>query len=562
MLFTNIHLPIPKGKYETKTVREKDKYLYYRIESWREGKKIKHKRKIVGKIFFDSELKVEYFSPNERYYEINNLPIPDNAIGKKCGRQASIKKQQEQYHMLRDDERLGFGFMIACYSIAKENGLIDILENEFGHTLANKIMAIASFFAAGSPGGMSNIDHFTNKNMCFTDHIITSQNLSNIYQSISNYHRNNFFKQWIKKSVERDYICYDVTSLSNYSNLIQLTEWGYNRDGEKLPQINIGFFSTIKSKTPIYFCEYNGSINDYTNLPYVIEQAQKVGIGERFTLVMDGGFADKKTINTNQLKNRSLIIGAPLGTCHDVKKIVLEWRKNSSINNHNFVNFNNEDIKYNEVKYSFKNVDGRLIMFKSPSTTYDQETSLSNYIHKLEEELSNLKNINKKSLYKYKRFFNIEINSDDTFTFELNKSAYADSVELCGCFALFCTNEDLSCKDILTLYRQKNCVEKHFASYKNDILDERLRVKKIESGYGKLFIAFLGLILRTALKQKLHCYINKSRISLDSAISRLMDIECIKFNNKWSLSKALTKQQKEMIEILNLPIKNLDIAKD
>ena len=46
-------------------------------------------------------------------------------------------------------------------------------------------------------------------------------------------------------------------------------------------------------------------------------------------------------------------------------------------------------------------------------------------------------------------------------------------------------------------------------------------------------------------------------MGLDSALDRLGDILCQKRNGTWHLIKAMTKQQRELSEILNLPIDRL-----
>ena len=72
-----------------------------------------------------------------------------------------------------------------------------------------------------------------------------------------------------------------------------------------------------------------------------------------------------------------------------------------------------------------------------------------------------------------------------------------------------------------------------------------------------MFLAFIGLIIRRTLEDKLRRYLNKSRISLDSAINRLSYIRCIKEDEKWVLSNCLTKVQRELVDILGLPVGGL-----
>ncbi len=48
-----------------------------------------------------------------------------------------------------------------------------------------------------------------------------------------------FSKQWVKQLGAVKAIVFDITSLSSYSNFLEYIEWGYNRDHEKLPQLNL-----------------------------------------------------------------------------------------------------------------------------------------------------------------------------------------------------------------------------------------------------------------------------------------------------------------------------------
>ena len=174
------------------------------------------------------------------------------------------------------------------------------------------------------------------------------------------------------------------------------------------------------------------------------------------------------------------------------------------------------------------------------------------------EELSTVNHLGTHKVKQYSQFFNIS-QGEDGLSFELKEHYLSELLELCGCFALFSTRSDFGPESVLEIYREKDCVEKIFGLLKNDILDERLEVKNQDSIYGKLFIAFIALIIRKLLDNKLRSYLTKSRIGLDSAIERLADIQCTKKDQIWILTSALTKQQKELVEELKLPINYLDI---
>jgi len=62
------------------------------------------------------------------------------------------------------------------------------------------------------------------------------------------------------------FIVFDLTSISSYANGIDMVEWGYNRDRESLPQINLGVIYGEPSALPLFYSLYPGSIHDVTTL--------------------------------------------------------------------------------------------------------------------------------------------------------------------------------------------------------------------------------------------------------------------------------------------------------
>jgi transposase len=75
-----------------------------------------------------------------------------------------------------------------------------------------------------------------------------------------------FFKLWTRERAGDRYLAYDVTSFSSYAKGIEDTEWGYNRDGDKLPQVNLGCYMGYESALPLFYVTYPGSIIDKSHM--------------------------------------------------------------------------------------------------------------------------------------------------------------------------------------------------------------------------------------------------------------------------------------------------------
>ena len=183
---------------------------------------------------------------------------------------------------------------------------------------------------------------------------------------------------------------YDVTCISSYSDNLPFVEWGYNRDKKRMPQFNIGMFCTVKSKVPVYYSPYNGSINDYSNLPYVINKARGVGLepdaDKKVTLVMDGGFAIPDVILKASEMGFKLLIGAPQDFGVKIKEHLSEWVTNGFLED-SILRRNDEAIRYKEKEITIGRLRTRLMMFKSPLSGLDQEKSLNSIINQMEVEL-------------------------------------------------------------------------------------------------------------------------------------------------------------------------------
>ena len=84
-------------------------------------------------------------------------------------------------------------------------------------------------------------------------------------------------------------ILYDITSVSSYSELIRLLEWGYNRDNLDLPQINLSVILDKQEGIPLSYEIYPCCTNDAVMLQNTMKRLRAVGLDD-FTLVLDRGF--------------------------------------------------------------------------------------------------------------------------------------------------------------------------------------------------------------------------------------------------------------------------------
>lgn len=554
MLYTDLSYQLPAHR-SINTING-IKYVYQILSSHRDPNthKLHHKKALVGRLGVDEKQSVSFLIPNDKYFEINGLKAPEGTCVRGAGRVKANKHEVVTTSALKEGTTLGFGLGIACLSIAKECGLWQSLNDTFGEQDALKLLTLASFYLTGHRG-LTELKYFSSTQMSFCNTILSGQEASKIFANITSSSRQEFFHHWLKQ-FERidDSICYDVTSISTYSDGTPERSFGYNRDHEDLRQINLGLFARSSNGCPLFYTHYNGCINDFTNFDFVLSEVMNVGLPKHFLLVMDGGFASGDGIDFATLKGCKVLVGAPVDHCPRVRDALLKWRLNggSSPLIHDF----DEVIECTECEFTLQHTKGRLLLYRADVTAMSERATLVSKIKQLEHQLEVAdKSKVLRGEKQFSSFFKIIKNEGTTeWSYTVDDLKVKEELSLCGCFALFTTKQNLTIEKALSLYRSKDHCEKAFDNIKNEMIGGRLFCHSQQATDGKLFAVFLGLILRVQLRNKLHAWIKQHRLSLDVAIRMLEDVICQKRGDRWLLIKAFTKQQKEIIKLLNMHV--------
>lgn len=140
---------------------------------------------------------------------------------------------------------------------------------------------------------------------------LTTQRITEVLRSITTDSKQTFLSRWMKKGLQDDYLCYDITSISSYSGLNEYIKCGYNRDNEKLPQLNLAMLFGQKSGFPVYFQRMPGNITDVTTLNNLIETFKALEL-KPLNYVMDKGFYSKKNIDKLLASKAKFTISVPL----------------------------------------------------------------------------------------------------------------------------------------------------------------------------------------------------------------------------------------------------------
>jgi transposase len=119
-----------------------------------------------------------------------------------------------------------------------------------------------------------------------------------------------FLKVWARQKQEHEYLAYDTTSISTYSNNIEEAEFGFNKDYDDMKQINLALLSSYATGVPYFYRIVNGSIKDVTTLTNLVKYTDHINL-KNVKLVMDRGFyrhTNLSLLNTNKI---NYIMGLP-----------------------------------------------------------------------------------------------------------------------------------------------------------------------------------------------------------------------------------------------------------
>jgi transposase len=325
---------------------------------------------------------------------------------------------------------------------------------------------------------------------------LSSQRISELLVAIKPEEREGFFKSWCSYRSEQEYLALDITSTSSYSELIDDVEWGYNRDGENLPQINMCMLMGQASRLPVYHTVYSGSLKDVSTLRTTLAKFDSVTDGRPVLAVMDKGFFSRKNVTAmlGDEKIKKFIISVPFTSSFAKQQVTSERKDIDSVQNTIVVNgdsmravsktrrWDNNHKVFTHIYYSAKKA------FQRREHLYAHVAILRE-----EAEQSPRKYIDDSEHAKYLIIRRSE-KAESGYTVSIREDVISSELKTAG-WVIIISNDIDNAKEAMRIYREKDVVEKGFLRLKNSLDLGRLRVHSQESMQNKVFIGFIALVL-------------------------------------------------------------------
>jgi transposase len=364
-----------------------------------------------------------------------------------------------------------------------------------------------------------------------------------------------FMSRLIEETGTKNTLIYDITSLSSYSQLINLLEYGYNRDGDSLPQINLSLILDKDKGIPVMYDLFPGSISDVSTLSGTLKKLKAHGI-QNYIAVMDRGFFSLSNLRELMDNKISFIMAAKL-QLNDLKQLMTEAQKD--IDDVKYLHkFNKDPIFAKPITYNIGSIEIKGYVYYDPKLEQTEKHTLLSRLYDIREDLLKVrlnKNSNPHVVFKDKahgfgNFFDWKV-TDNRFDVAIKQNAVAQRMNKMGKYILFYSG-DFDWMKCLTLYRDREEIEKSFKALKNEIDILPLNTHSEKTTRGFIFIAFLSLIIRTRLINMMREAELLDKYSVELLLLQLEKLRKITLADGQILVTEMTKKQREIFQALSL----------
>jgi hypothetical protein len=256
-----VKIPDVKGKI---TRKPKGNAVYINYEYGREyDSKRKYnipQRVIIGKASKEDPTMMQ---PNQNFLMyFPGTELPDE------------KFQSKRCSLLR------IGTYIVIDKIIEEYKLRDVLSDFFEKDLGLLLDMAAYSIIAENNAGQYYPDYAYNHPLA-TDEMkmYSDSKVSDFLHSITPDQSVGFLNEWnaSRNHKEKIYISYDSTNKNSQAGDLEMAEFGHAKVDIGAPIINYSVAYDVNNRTPLYYEEYPGSVNDVSQLQYMIKKAQGYG---------------------------------------------------------------------------------------------------------------------------------------------------------------------------------------------------------------------------------------------------------------------------------------------
>lgn len=538
-----VKIPISSAKITYRKKGETD-YVYYEYTRlYKKGSNITNpKRATIGKRDTkDSTMMI----PNENYLKY----FPDEDI-------PEVNERTKRSSCLR------IGAWLIIRKIIEEYQFSEILEKYIGRKDVGLVLDLAAYSIISEDNANQYYPDFAYNHPLFSNNmrIYSDSKVSDLLQSMTMELSADFLNDWnsARDHREKIYISYDSTNKNCQAGDIEIVEYGHAKVDTGTPIFNYAIAYDTTNREPLFYEEYSGSINDVSQLEFMLDKASGYGY-KKVGFILDRGYFSRGNIKCLDAYGYSFIIMMK-GMNSLVNSLILE--RKGTFENKWAKHIDEFDVYGTTIKRKMYESDEKERYFH----LYHSSTKEGNERALLAKKLRQMKVHMKKHTNEivqfgagFEHYYNLHYNKENgVFQFPEDRTDVIEQENnLSGYFCII-TSEQLTAKEALLLYKNRDASEKLFRGDKSYLGDKSLRVYGDSSAESKIFIEFIALIIRNKIYNCLKDEWIKlekrpNYMTVPAAIKELEKIEMVRLtDNKYRMDHAVTATQKTILKAFGM----------
>lgn len=441
------------------------------------------------------------------------------------------------------------GPLLILDSLTRKLGLDKLLKSCFPNDYQQ--IQMMAYYLVVNGGPLSHCQAWSKKYAPDLAETLASQRISETLCAISMNEKQSFCTQWMAQILEDDYLCYDITSISSYSELNEYIKYGHNRDKEKLPQLNLAMLFSQKGRLPVYFHQLPGNITDVTTLTNLLKTFKFMD-KKPMNYVMDKGFYSKKNIDNLVASRQKFTVSVPMS--NKWVQLAIDDIYQDIHSPQGYQRIDNEILYVHSRLYPW-GAENRRCYLHLYYNAYARAVCVDRFCEELLDYKSELEsgNLVKEHSNAYDTFFVIKTTPKSGTKVTYNNNAVNQYIKRYTGFQVILTNAIKDPVETLQIYRDKDVVEKCFDDLKNQLDMKRLRMHSSEAVNGRLFVQFIALIYLSALRNEMRTSGLIKQYTARELLQEMETLTKIKYSGKYGhLLTEMTKPQREILKCLNI----------
>lgn len=333
--------------------------------------------------------------------------------------------------------------------------------------------------------------------------------------------------------LNKDCLMYDISSTYVYGDKCEIAKYGYNRDHVPEKQINFGLIISKVGKFPLMHKIFEGNTVDVTTVCSTADSIKQQLNINTCMLILDRGMVSEDNLVYLDKERFGYVAGLSKA-CKTTQELILESKSFKAVE---------EGIYANETIRLHNGKKKKYVVFLSKEKQKDDKERRKRILKEKTKELNKLKERIEKGRIKnrdkivmkmgeitkeVRKYFVIKHDKNKLdFNFSLNELVMAKEKKLDGKYVICCTDVDMSAKEILLAYRDKDKAEKAFRCIKCFIKVRPIRHWVTERVKAHIFLCVLAYLLKKVLEYKLEA--NGLEMTAEEALDELSGVKMVSY---------------------------------